>query len=227
MTVDLFARSPLLARIDKNDLAELVRGAERRSYPAGQLLFVRGDPGDGVYAIVDGRVRVFLESPDGGEVLVAMRGTGDVIGELSLLDGHRRSASATAADNVIALWISRAHFRDWLMEHPAAALVMLREITQRLRDTTDQVAEIALLDIQTRLARRLWQVFKEAARDGTPSTGSRVRVNQSELATVVGVTRESVNKHMRKLKDRGVISVESGRVVLLNPPKLEELAEVL
>jgi CRP-like cAMP-binding protein len=227
MSVDFFARSPLLARINAPDLRALVRSAEQRAFSPGQMLFQRGDPGDGVFAIVSGRVKVYLEGADGGEVIVATRTIGDVIGELSRLDHHKRSASAVAVDAVTALRISTDHFEQWLTAHPAAALALLHELAQRVRETTDQVAEIAILTIDTRIARRLWMHFAEAAPDATPKHGMKVRVNQAELASIVGVTRESVNKHLARMKTANLIRIQSGNVELLDAPALRELTQGL
>ena len=226
MSVEFFSRSPLLARIGQADLRDLVRNAEERRLAPGQLLFQRGDPGDGVFAIVAGHVKVFLEGADGNEVIVAMRTTGDVLGELSLLDDHRRSASAIAVDEVRTLRIAADRFQEWLLSHPAASLGMLRELAVRLRDTTDQVAEIALLGIEARIARRLWELLAEAA-GGEPTAGMQLRVNQSDLASFIGVTRESVNKHLARMKASGVIAIETGRVSLLQPSALRALAQEL
>jgi CRP-like cAMP-binding protein len=227
VSVEFFARSPLLARIEDGDLRALVRRAEQRAFAPGQLLFQRGDAGDGVFCIVSGHVKVYLEGQDGGEVIVATRTTGDVIGELSLLDHHRRSASAAAVDSVKVARISTANFEEWLMEHPAAAIALLHELAQRVRETTDQVAEIAILSIDTRIARRLWMHFAEASPDATPRVGMKVRVNQAQLASVVGITRESVNKHLRRLKESRVIAIESGKVELLDAGALRELTQGL
>lgn len=227
MSVDFFARSPLLARIEDTDLRALVRKAEQRAFSPGQMLFQRGDPGDGVFAIVSGHVKVYLEGSDGGEVVVATRTTGDVIGELSLLDHHKRSASAAAIDNVKVARISTADFESWLMAHPAAAIALLHELAQRVRETTDQVAEIAILSIDTRIARRLWLHFAEVTPDARPKRGTKVRVNQAQLASVVGVTRESVNKHLRRMRESRVIAIDAGKVELLDDQALRELTQGL
>jgi CRP-like cAMP-binding protein len=227
VSVEFFARSPLLARIGESDLKALVRRAESRYLSPGQILFQRGDPGDGVFAVVTGHVKIFLEGTDGNEVVVAIRTTGDVLGELSLLDHHRRSASAAAMDKVQVMRISTDHFRDWLVVHPNAAIALLRELAQRVRETTDQVAEIAILSIDTRIARRLWMHFAESTPDATPRTGMKVRVNQSELAAVVGITRESVNKHLRRLKESSTIAIDAGKVELLDAAALRELTQGL
>jgi CRP/FNR family transcriptional regulator/CRP/FNR family cyclic AMP-dependent transcriptional regulator len=229
MPDNAFARSPLLARIDADDLKALARVAIRRSFAAGEIMFLRDEPGDGMFAIVSGRVRVFVEGGSGssGDVTIAIRGQGEVLGEMSLLDGMARSASARAIDSVTALYVSKQSFDDWLAPRPAAARAMLEALARRLREATDQVAEIALLSVEARVARHLWLVFVDAAMEGEPQPGASLRVNQTRLASSIGVTRESVNKHLARLKQANVIDVTNGRVTLRDPQALQAAAAEL
>jgi CRP-like cAMP-binding protein len=221
-----FSKGALLARIPEAAVVDLARSAEECRYRHGDIIFERADRGDAVYAIVSGQVKVYLQHSDGSEILVAMRGPGEVLGEMSLLDGRGRSASASAYDNVSALKVSRERFQEWLQRHPAAAWVMLEALSQRLREATDQVGEIALLDVEARIARRLWQDFQRSSAD-VPATGAKLRVNQGELASMLGLTRESVNKHLSRLRGRNIIGVGGGHVELLDPAALRALAESL
>jgi CRP-like cAMP-binding protein len=220
------ASSPLLASIAPGDLNALVRAGRAHSWHVGQLLFQRGDAGDGMYAIVSGHVRIVLEGPSGAEVTVRRLDAGDVFGELSALDGQPRSATAVADSDVRALHISPQALRAWLQEHPAVAVPMLSQLAYRLRTTNDQVAEIGLLDVETRIARRLSARFAAGGTDAF-ARGSRLRLNQREFAAELGVTRESVNKHLARLKARGVISLEHGTVILLDPRALARATEAL
>lgn len=222
---DALASSPLLASISRDDLQALARAGKPRSWAPGTMLFQRGDRGDGMYAIVSGNVRIVLEGPTGAEVIVRRLGPGDVFGELAALDGHPRSASALAETSVRALHISTRAFRAWIEEHPAVAVPLLAQLSHRLRTTNDQVAEIGLLDVETRIARRLLTRF--ATPPATLARGARVAVNQRDLAAELGLTRESVNKHLARLKTRGVIALERGAIVLLEPAALREAAEAL
>jgi CRP-like cAMP-binding protein len=222
-----FSRSPLLGRIGADDLRTLARIAIRRSFAPGQIMFLRGDPGDGVLAIVSGRVRVFVEGGNGGDVSIGVRGEGDVLGELSLLDGLPRTASGRAIDAVTALFVSRDAFRTWLDEHPAAARAMLEVLARRVREATDQVASMALLSVEARLARRLHDLFAEAAADGPPRDGASLTVNQAELASSIGVTRESVNKHLARMKQSGIVNTGGGTITLLDVRALQQLFEEL
>jgi len=219
-----FSSSPLLGRIDADDLHALARAAIRRSFAAGEIMFLRGEPGDGVFGIVRGSVRVFVEGASGGDVVVGTRGEGEVLGEMSLLDGMPRSASARAVDDVTALYVSRDRFDAWLREHPAASRAMLEVLARRLREATDQVAGIALLSVEARIARHLSRMFDT---NGAAAAGASMAVNQTELARAIGVTRESVNKHLARLKHAGVVDVAPGRVTLLDPTALQALGQEL
>lgn len=227
MNAALLAQSPLLGRVAAADLSGLVASADRCSFADGRVLFNRGDPGDCVYVIVSGQVKVFLEGPDGGEIVVAARGVGEVLGEMSLLDGRERSASASATGAVTALRISQQQFRAWLAEHPAAAWAVLVQLVTRLREVTDQVGELALLPVEARVARRLWHDLTAANSGEAPAAGVSARVHQSQMAAALGVTRESVNKHLARLKARGVISLEAGTVTLHQPEVLRVLGDAL
>ena len=211
--------SPLLAAIPKDDLQALVNRASVCSWPAERVLFQRGDDGDGIYAIVTGRVRIVLEGTNGTEVMVRQLATGDVFGEFSALDGAPRSASAIASTAVRGLHIDAAAFNRWLDAHPAVARPMLAQLAQRVRMTNDQLVEIELLDMEARIARHLWQRFAESSVE-RPWAGMRLLVNQRELAAEMGITRESVNKHVARWKVRGLVSVDKGAVVLLDPEAL-------
>ncbi len=219
------ARSALLARIPRPDLLALLRAARPHAFAAGQTLFQRGDSGDGLYAIVAGAVRVQIQASNGGDVTLAVLGPGEVLGELSVLDGSPRSATAVASGRVEALHVSTRAFREWLADHPAAVAPMLASLAHRLRATDEKVAEIVLLSAESRVARCLWQSFMAA---GPPAAaGVRLKVNQGEMASALGMTRESVNTHLARLKMRGIVDVRGRHVTLLRPELLEECAEPL
>ena len=219
-------RSPLLARIAEGDLKALLAEARSRSFRVRETLFQRDDAPDGLYVVVSGHVRVVIASTGGDEVTLATFGPGDVIGELSALDGTRRSATAIAVAPVEALFIATAQFRSWVTDHPSVAWSLLAELARRLRVTSEQVAEIALLDAEARIARRLWQWFAEAS-GGSPSAGARLQISQRQIASELGVSRESVNKHLARLKASGAISIEGASLMLLKPEALRASADVL
>jgi CRP/FNR family transcriptional regulator/CRP/FNR family cyclic AMP-dependent transcriptional regulator len=219
------SRSTLLAEIPHEDLRALLHGARRRSYTPGQELFHRGDDADGFYAIVSGEVRLLIEGPDGEDVALATFGAGEALGELSLLDGRPRSATAHASRKTEAIFIASSDFHAWLDARPRAARAMLAEMARRLRSTDEQLAEIALLGVEARIARRLWQLFSERAAGRAVRAGARVPLNQRDFAALIGTTRESVNRQLARLKTAGVIAVEAGNVVILDPRALQRTVE--
>lgn len=222
----LFTSSPLFARIRPADIDALVRSAQRRKFRAWEVLFRRGDEGDGVYAVISGQVCVFADTADGDETVIAVRGPGEVVGEMSLLDDMPRSASARAQSDVEAAWVSREQFEAWIAAHPAAAREMLTALAQRLREATDQIAEVSLLGIEARLARRLWLEFSRQAK-GEPQAGARLQLSQGQIASLLGVTRESVNKHLARLRASGAVTTSATGIVLTDPAALRTAADAL
>ena len=220
------SRSPLLDSVGADDLRALVRSAKARAFRARQVLFRRGDEPDGLYILVAGEVRVVIQEANGADLTLATFGMGEVLGELSVLDGTLRSATAIATTDVDALYVSTEDFRRWLTACPDAAWHLLVGLARRMRATNEQVAEIALLDIETRIARRLWQQFTEVG-NGRARAGLRLRLNQVTWASTLGATRESINKQLARLRKAGVIGREGNDVVLLQPDALRQAAEAL
>jgi CRP/FNR family transcriptional regulator, cyclic AMP receptor protein len=220
------SRSPLLASVAPDDLRALIKSAKTRAFRARQVLFRRGDEPDGLYILVAGQVRIMIQEANGADLTLATFGVGEVLGELSALDGTRRSATAVATTAVDALYVSVDDFRRWLTTHPDAAWHLLAGLARRMRATDEQVAEIALLGIETRIARRLWQQFAEVA-EGQPCPGLRLQLNQVAWASTLGATRESINKQLARLRTAGVIRREGRDVVLLQPDALRFAADAL
>jgi CRP-like cAMP-binding protein len=190
------------------------------------VLFQRGDPPEGLYIIVRGSVRAIIQDAQGADLTLAKIGMGELLGELSVLDGTPRSATALAITDGDALYVTAEEFRTWLADHTDAAWQLLGAMAERLRATDEQLAEIALLRIETRIARRLYQLFAEAGA-GRLQSGSRTKLNQVELASTLGATRESINRQLGKLREAGVLERAGSELVLLDPAALEEAAEAL
>jgi CRP/FNR family cyclic AMP-dependent transcriptional regulator len=217
---DLLSGVPALASLSRGDLVDLAASARRRSYAKGQVIFHRDDPGDSLHMIVKGEIRVVLPSPEGEEVTLSLLSPGDFFGELCLFDGGPRSATTVAATATQTLVVERAQFMQWLQSHPAAAITILACMAQRLRAADELLSEFAFLDVHSRLARKLLDLAEP------PAKGEHVELHfsQDELASMVGVTRESVNKHLRFFKKRGVIEVSRRRIVLRSLEYLRRFA---
>ncbi len=166
--------------------------------------------------VTSGRVKIFSLTEEGEEIVLAVRGPGALLGEISAVDGAPRSASVAALEPVTALVLPVAAFLDFLGTHPAAAMVLLRLITSRLRDADRKRVEFAAYDIAGRVARRLVELadrFGEPSPDGVRIT---VALSQDELAGWVGASREAVAKALRVLRDRGYLSTGRRTMTVLD-----------
>lgn len=223
---ELFRDVPLLARLQKEDLRALASRGRARSYPAGATIFREGAPGDSLHIIIEGAVRVSVVSPSGVEATIALLGPGEFVGDLALLDGKPRSASAIASQRTKTLIVTRESFRRWLSRRPKAALALLETLSQRVRTTDEALADLSFLDLPHRLAKRLVYLANAHAEVRTEDASGRVRlrITQSELASMLGVSRESVNKQLSRFAQAGWLALGRGSITLIDAPALSEFA---
>lgn len=211
---------PFLAVLPEAELARLAARARPRRYRAGETIFHREDSGATLYVIGRGRVRLVLASPEGREVTVGLLGPGSFFGELALLDGGPRSASVVALEPVEALTLDRAPFIATLEGHPEVAGSLLAVLGDRLRRTDELIQDILFLDLPARLAKQLL-ALAEGHGVRTPE-GLRLdlRLSQSDLAGMVGATRESVNRCLGAYADRGLLSLDREGITIHKPEEL-------
>jgi CRP/FNR family transcriptional regulator/CRP/FNR family cyclic AMP-dependent transcriptional regulator len=186
-----------------------------RRYRSGAVIFHEGAKGDSLHIIVEGAVRISVLSARGEEATLALLGPGECIGDLSMLDGRPRSASAIASQPTKTLVVTREHFRQWLVERPQAALVLLETLSLRVRRTDEALADMAFLDLPHRLVKRLVELadnHPEVHASGKHSV--KLKVTQSELASMLGVSRESVNKQLNTLAKGGSIALGRGSITV-------------
>ena len=207
---------PLLARLPQQDMRALASRGRMRTYPAGTTIFSEGERGDSLHVVVEGRVRITVTSGSGDEATVAMVGPGDCFGELSLLDGRPRSASAVASTNTKTFVVTREAFTGWVNERPAAALAILETLSLRLRRTDEALADLAFLDLAHRLAKQLIALASMHTPEGAPRLEPPVRISvtQGELSSMLGVSRESVNKQLNAFAREGWLTLARGAVIL-------------
>jgi CRP/FNR family transcriptional regulator, cyclic AMP receptor protein len=205
---------------------ELIAGYMVRSqYARGEVVFRRGEPGRAIYVIEDGWVKISFGSPDGKEVTLALLGPGEFFGELAVLDGQPRSADAVALEPTGLLVLLREDLRRDLEARPRIAVQLLAVLSRRLREADGIIAEAAFLDVPGRLARALLRLDSTDAGParGTGST-TAPRLTQTELAGLVGATRESVGKCLVTFERSGLIRRRGGRISVLRPDELRQRA---
>lgn len=215
--VDLFAG---LTAAQLISIAGLMRP---RRYAKDEVIYLRGDPGTAFYVIASGRVKIILTSPDGKELILRRFGPGDFHGELALLDDQPRSADAVATEPSVLLVLHRDAFRQFLAEQPTAATKLLTTVSHYLRRNAELIQDATFLDVPARLSRILLELA--GATDAElPAAGTVIpdRLKQSELASLVGATRESINKTLGSFERQGFIRYEKGQITLLKPANLRQ-----
>jgi CRP/FNR family transcriptional regulator, cyclic AMP receptor protein len=215
-------KHPFFFDLDPEALDQLCRYAKHATLKRGATLFSKGDPGNSLYAVITGTVKMSISSPDGRSAILNIIGPGEIFGDIALLDGRARSADAIANSNCEVFIIDRREFIPFVKSQPTLAMKFIELLCTRLRQTSDQVEQIILQNLPGRLAGaliRLSEKHKPAAGDRT------IAITQQEISEMVGMTRESVNKQLRAWSTRGWVRLEHGAIVLLNPEALRELAE--
>jgi len=209
------AAIPFFGGLDPAALERLAATMRSRRFRRGEVIFHIGDPGDALFVIVSGEVKISLPSETGDEAILATLRPGDVFGELALLDGAPRSASASALMPTETVILPRDRFRELIATETGVRDALLASIAGELRRLTTHVEELHFLDITGRLAARLVRLAQES---GTPlADGSlRLRTNltQADLAAMVGCTRQSVNKLLGQFTDDGLLRLERDGIVV-------------
>jgi CRP-like cAMP-binding protein len=197
----------------------------RRAYGANVTLFHQGDEAGPVVVLLTGRAKIVSLSAAGREVIVAVRGPGDLLGELSAIDGEPRSATVTTLESVEALLIPGSAFATFLERHPRVALVILRMVSGRLRYADAQQAEFATHDVVGRVAHRLVEL---AERFGAPA-GEGIEVelplSQEELASWTGCSREAVSKSLQLLRSLQIVETGRRQLTVLDLEALRRRAQ--
>jgi CRP-like cAMP-binding protein len=196
----------------------------KRRFNRSTTLMNAGTLSNSVVVILEGRVKLSFFTDEGHEVVLGIRGPGDLLGELSALDGRPHSATATALEPVEAMIVATPDFHAFLLDHPRVSLMLLRMLTARLRDADEKRIEFAAYDSVGRVARRLVEMadrFGDQQDDGLLIT---LPLSQEELAGWTGSSREAVSKALQALRARGLIDTKRRAVTILDLPGLERRA---
>ena len=204
--------SPLFRGLAPATLDRIAALAAQRSYRRGEILFSAGDAGDALFGVVSGRIRISTGNAEGREIFLNIMAPGDTFGEIALLDGGPRTATATAIEASELVSLRREPLFDLLEKEPRTALELLRLCGERLRWTSGLLEDAALLDAPARLAKRLLSLCELHGEDA--SGGRAVKISQEELANFLGVTRQAVNEQLQAWKARGWVALGRGTVIL-------------
>ena len=223
--LEALGRCRLFAGLGPEALQTIARTLRVRHFRRGEVLFHEGDPGDALFIVASGAVKVVVPSEEGEEAILATLKRGDFLGELALLDGAPRSASAIALEATDALTLPREQFRALADAEPAIRGALLEAMARELRRLTKHVAELHFLDLTGRLAARLVRLAEEHG-ERLPDGSVRLDapLTQSDLAAMIGATRQSVNKLLGEFEEEGLLRLERDSIVVADVAALARAA---
>ncbi len=220
-TRDLLKRVPLFTHLPEPELTGLSKHLRRRPFHHGTMIFHKDQAGDALYIVDSGRVRIFLPAVGGEELTVDIVNAGEVFGELALLDGHARSASAEALEDTVTYTLSREEFQRYLSTAPQVAAALIELLSNRLRQLTEYAESLVFLDLEARLAKALLQMAEQY---GVRTDGIEIDLDltQTELASMVGATRERVNRALAAFRTQRLVELRGKKIVLLDTERLRQ-----
>ncbi|MDH3373696.1 MAG: Crp/Fnr family transcriptional regulator [Gammaproteobacteria bacterium] len=206
-------------------ITALAEMAHRKQVGKESMLFCQGDECDGLYGVASGRVRIFASDPNGHEIFLNILGPGETIGEISLIDGLPRSASAVAIEPSTLVHIPRRRFFAYLEHDTKLSLHLMQLFCDRLRWVSDLVEESAFLTGAGRLANRLVSLLERFGRP-LPDGSVELRISQLELSHFLGISRQVVNQHLGQMSNDGWISTERGKIVVRDLAAIKGAAQL-
>lgn len=224
---ELLARTEIFRHLDESVLTQLGDSADKRSYKKGAVIFTEGDPGETLLVLVDGLVKVYVMSEDGDEMVLTTLRSPEVFGELALLDGGARSASAEALERTTVLSVARGSLLSLLHERPTLADSLLHSLGAVIRRLTEQASDLVFLDLHGRVAKLLLTLAAERGEKHGQDTVLDLQVTQTDLAGMVGGSRQSVNQILHSLQARGYIELRGRTVVIKHPEQLRRRAGIV
>jgi len=218
----LLSNHSLFGQLPPAAIEHLGSYVKRRTLTRGTTIFAKGDPGTGLMGVLSGSVKISVPSADGRDIVLAIFHEGDIFGEIALLDGHPRTADATAMTDCELMVIERRDFIPFLRSQPDLTIQIIETLCSRLRRTTEQVQDVTFLNLPTRLAKALLRLTADAERESASSR--KVTITQREISQIIGRSRESTNKQLRVWARQGWVRLQRGAVTVLHPEKLVEVA---
>lgn len=207
----------LFGGLATGELETLAASMERQCFRSSDVVFQMGEDGRALYFIVNGLVKISVPGDGGGqEAVLALLTDGEFFGELALIDGLPRSASAIAMEATETLTLSREEFLAFLQDRPGAAIAIMSVLSQRLRHTNGLIADSMFRDVPTRIGKKLLELAEEFGHQTEAGIVIDLRLRQQDVANMVGAARESINRCLMVLAELGLIKVEKQRITILD-----------
>ena len=220
--LSVLRQHPMFRDLGSEALDQLCRYAKHTSLRRGATICSKGDPGNFLFIVISGTVKISVSSPDGRNAILNLINAGDLFGEVAVLDGQARTADAIANTNCEIFVLDRRDFLPFVRGQPELAMRLIELLCTRLRWTSDQVEQVILQDLPGRLASALLGLTDKRKLEPQSQT---IAITQQEISEMVGMTRESINKQLRAWAARGWVRLEHGAIVVLDGASLRELAE--
>ena len=222
---ELLRNVSLFSSLDERELDRLIQATTTRRLASKEVLFRKGDPGNQLFGVLTGSLKVTGVGTDGKDVVFRLMRPGEVVGEIALLDGEPRSATVAAVEAATLVTLHRRDFVPFLEQHPRAAIRLAAVMAERVRRLSERAEDRQTMSLPARLAKRLLALAEEHGARPVVGGPVEIRLSQQDLADLVGTTRESVNKQLRIWEDGGIVGLGRGRTVLKQPKLLAEIAE--
>lgn len=215
----LLEKCALFSSLDEKARRDIAAYAKPRSFSTGEPICRLGDNGDSMMAVVVGTVRISLPTARGKEVILADLRSGELFGEIAVLDGKPRSANVTALTNCELMVLERRDLLPFLERNSGACMKLMEMLCARIRRSDERMADIAFFNLPVRLAKTLLNYEPEVR------TGTKLSLSQSELAEMAGGTREKVNRCLREWQRQGIIDLKNRWTIIRKPEALRSLVE--
>ncbi len=213
---------PLFASLSEEALRAVEAVCRRRMFKRGETLFYEEDPGNALYIVQTGQVKIVRLAPDGEERILHLEGPGECLGELSLIDGAPRSAKAVALDRVEALVLYREEFLALVDRYPAVARAVMSGLAGMVRRLSEQVQDLTALDVPGRIAKKLLELADSHGQTTPDGVQIALPLTQQELADMVGATRVAVNQALSWFRGQGILTTNRQGITLRQPEKLRQ-----
>jgi len=211
---NVFESHTLLGQLPQELVDQLQALSRTQTYTNNQAIFFKGDPASGMMTLVSGNVKIVSYASNGKEIIFKVLGPGEVLGEIALIDGGNRTAEARAIGATELLFFDRKDFLPLLETDPTLCIALLKVLCQRLRSTDEQLEDFTFLDLRLRLAKCLVQLGSQHLERDPSGKDVRIIASQQMLASMMGATREAVNKRLREWEEGGMLSLGRGFVIL-------------
>lgn len=223
--IDYLKKVPLFEEFSKEDLKRIAELLVTRFYPRGSLLFQEGQPGDGLYIVLAGSVRIFKQDKDGREQVLHILGTGEIFAEVVLLDGGSFPASAEALEDSYVGVLLNKDMDRLLKDNPELLLNLLKIMVRRLREAQERLRDMASKDARRRAAGILVDLAAKHGKASSQGVMVNLPITHQELANIAGVTRETINRVLNDMQRQGILGLRRKAILIRDMARLKEIAE--